>query len=107
MDNIINVHKILRHLKKDKSNNHQMTIKIDMSEVYDKVEWDMIISMLVEWVSIKCGKIRLENVCPRSYIVSLLMAPLALRLSPLGVSDKKIHCPLSFSSYVWKVLQRV
>lgn len=45
-DNIIIAHKMLRFLKRDKSSNHHMAIKIDMSKAYDRVEWDMIISMM-------------------------------------------------------------
>lgn len=37
-DNILIVHKMLLFLNRDKSNNHHMVIKLDMSKAYDRVE---------------------------------------------------------------------
>lgn len=45
-DNILIAHEVLRFLKKDKSNNHHMAIKLDLSKAYDHVEWSMILDMM-------------------------------------------------------------
>lgn len=55
-DNIFIAHEVLRFLKKDKSNNHHMTIKLNMSKVYDHVEWTMVLDMINIWVLIKVGE---------------------------------------------------
>lgn len=46
LNNIIIFYKVFRFLRKDKSCNPHMTTKIDISKVYDRVEWDMIYDMM-------------------------------------------------------------
>lgn len=45
-DNIIIAHEMLRFLKNEKSCNHHMAIKLGMSKAYDRVELNMVLSMI-------------------------------------------------------------
>lgn len=39
-------YEILRFLRVGKSRSHHMTLKFDMSKAYDRVEWQMVITMM-------------------------------------------------------------
>lgn len=56
------VHEIFRFLKKDKSNNHHIAIKLDLTKVYDRVECQMIFNMM-EQVGFNQGRIRWIKEC--------------------------------------------
>lgn len=45
-DNILIAHEVICFLKKEKSCNHHMAIKLDMSKAYDRVELNMISTMM-------------------------------------------------------------
>lgn len=46
MDNIIIAHKILMFMKTNKNEDYYMTLKLDMSKTYDKVEWKFLEKLL-------------------------------------------------------------
>lgn len=46
LDNIIFSHEIFYHMRTHQSREHWMTLKIDMSKAYDKVEWAFLITTM-------------------------------------------------------------
>lgn len=102
-DNILIAHKVLQFLRKDKSNNNHMAIKLNMSKAYDRVEWHIILAMMEQMGFNEKWKGWIKECMGSVLIKPWLMVPRVKRFLPREVLDKGIIFPLSFFCVVQRV----
>ena len=104
IDNVLVTFELMHYLNhKTEGKDSLMSIKLDMSKAFDRVEWGLIKCVMESWVSTASGFLSLCNAFQQLHTLSLSMGKLMVALPLLGAFAKATLSLRAFSSCVLRV----